>query len=141
MSEGLMNGWISLHRKIFSNPILRPKGNHQWSILEAFIWLCLKASYSRQKVVLGNDIFWIEAGQLVTSQLKLRQRFNWSNTKLRGRLQLLEKDDMIKIFTNKKMTRITILKYDTYQNIELKNGAERVLLLLKQQRRWAILLE
>lgn len=125
MSEGLTKGWISIHRKVFSNPILKPKSNHKWSILEVWFWFCAKASYERQKVVLGNDIFWIEAGQMITSQEKLRERFNWSKTKLRNKLKLMEKDEMIKVQASKKMTMITLLNYEPYQNRETKEKPKK----------------
>ena len=125
MSEGLMNGWISVHRKVFSNPILKPKSNHKWSILEVWLWLCAKTCYKREKVVLGNDIFWIEAGQMITSQEKLRERFNWSKTKLRNKLKLMEKDEMIKVQASKKMTMITLLNYEPYQNRETKEKPQK----------------
>lgn len=110
-------GWISVHRKILDNPIVSMgKVNSRF---EAWIWLLLRATYSKQKVVLGSDIYYLKTGEILTSQLKLCKTFKWGNSKLRTFLTLLEKDKMIKVKTNHKLTMITILNFDDLQNIQI----------------------
>tara|TARA_Y100001973_G_C5200866_1_gene337522 strand:+ start:917 stop:1681 length:765 start_codon:yes stop_codon:yes gene_type:complete len=106
-------GWISIHRKILKNPIL--KMNKSYSRFEAWIWLLLRATYSDQKVVLGADIYKLKSGEILTSQKKLCKQFKWGNSRLRTFLQLLEKDGMIKVKTNSKLTHLTILNYNKLQ--------------------------
>ena len=115
-------GWISIHRKIFKNPILKPKG--KYSRMEAWLYLLARATYSNQKVVLGSDIYHLKPGEILTSQLKLCERFLWGNSRLRTFLTLLEKDSSIKVKTNSKLTMITILNFSELQNIQIANKSQ-----------------
>ena len=110
-------GWISIHRKILKNPIV--KMSKTYSRFEAWTWLLLRATYSNQKVVLGSDIYHLKSGEILTSQKKLCQEFNWGNSKLRTFLTLLEKDEMIVVKTNKKLTHLTILNYKDLQKNQI----------------------
>ena len=71
-------GWISLHRKILDNPIIKMKG--KYSRFEAWIYLLCRATYSKQKVVIGNEIYHLKEGEIITSQLKLCKQFKWGNS-------------------------------------------------------------
>lgn len=106
-------GWISIHRKILKNPII--KMSKSYSRFEGWVWLLLRATYSNQKVVLGSDIYHLKSGEILTSQKKLCKQFNWGNSKLRTFLKLLEKDKMIVVKTNKKLTHLTILNFNELQ--------------------------
>ena len=106
-------GWISIHRKILKNPIL--KMNRSYSRFEAWIYLLLRATYNNQKVVLGADIYKLKSGEILTSQKKLCKQFKWGNSRLRTFLNLLEKDGMINVKTNSKLTHLTILNYNKLQ--------------------------
>ena len=110
-------GWISIHRKILKNPIL--KMNKSYSKFEAWIYLLLRATYSDQKVVFGADIYKLKSGEILTSQMKLCHQFKWGNSRLRTFLKLLEKDGMIKVKTNSKLTMITILNYNKLQKNQI----------------------
>ena len=115
-------GWISIHRKILKNPIV--KMNKSLSRFEAWVWLLLRATYSNQKVVLGSDIYHLKSGEILTSQVKLCKEFKWGNSKLRTFLNLLEKDNMIQVKTNKKLTMITIINYEQLQDIQITNKSQ-----------------
>ena len=56
----------------------------------------------------------------MTSQLKLCKQFKWGNSKLRTFLTLLEKDSMIEVKTNAKLTMITILNFKDLQNHQIE---------------------
>ena len=77
-----MQGWISLHRKILENPVIKPKG--KFSDFEAWIFLLLRATHSEQKVRMGSTLYIAKSGDIITSQKKLQLQFKWGNTKLRG---------------------------------------------------------
>ncbi len=109
-----MRGWISLHRKILDNPIL--KASKEYSRLEAFIWLLLRANHKEGKCVIGSTLYKVDKGEMITSQTKLMKQFKWSKSKLINFLNLLQDDDMIIVKTEPKLTRITILNYCTYQD-------------------------
>jgi len=110
-------GWISIHRKILDNPIVLIKG--KYTKFEAWIYLLLRATYSNQKVVLGSDIYKLKSGEIITSQVKLCKQFKWGNSRLRTFLQLLEKDKMISVKTNTKLTMITILNFNKLQKNQI----------------------
>mgnify|MGYP003144147242 CR=1 FL=1 len=114
-----MNGWVSLHRKVFENPIIKPK--KPYSKFEAWCWLIIRANHSDNKFVLGNEIIKAKAGEVITSQKKLAAQFGWGNTKVRNFLKLLESDSMIVIKTTSKTTCLTICNYLTYQESQTKN--------------------
>ena len=113
-----MNGWISLHRKVFDNPIIRPK--KPYSKFEAWCWLIIRANHTDSKFVLGTEIIKASKGEVITSQKKLSLQFGWGNTKLSNFLKLLQNDNMINLKTTTKTTRITICNYLSYQDKEDK---------------------
>lgn len=119
-----MSGWISLHRKILDNPILSFGRN--FSRAEAWIWLLLRANYEERKVVIGSDIYRCKKGQLITSQLKLCKTFNWGNSRLKTFLKLLQKDKMINLQTNSKLTLITVLNYESYQTSNMQTNIKQI---------------
>ena len=89
--------------------------NRSYSRFEAWIYLLLRATYNNQKVVLGADIYKLKSGEILTSQKKLCKQFKWGNSRLRTFLNLLEKDGMINVKTNSKLTHLTILNYNKLQ--------------------------
>ena len=95
-----------------------------YSRFEAWTWLLLRATYSDQKVVLGSDIYHLKSGEILTSQKKLCQEFNWGNSKLRTFLTLLEKDEMLVVKTNKKLTHLTILNYKELQKNQITTKSQ-----------------
>ena len=107
-------GWISLARKIFDNPILKPK--KQYTRFEAWIYLLMKANHQDNEVLIENTLFPVLEGQTITSQKKLALRFKWGTTRLRSFLSLLEKAGMIILEPHTNMTRISICNYSTYQS-------------------------
>ena len=117
-----MNGWVSLHRKVFENPIIKP--SRPYSRFEAWCWLIIRANHTDSKFVLGNEIIKAGAGEVITSQKKLALQFGWGNTKVRNFLKLLENDTMIEVKTTSKTTRITICNYLTYQDSQTKKKSK-----------------
>ena len=106
-------GWISVHRKILRNPLVKFSSNYSYA--EAWLWLLLRATYTNQKVVLGADIYHLKAGEIITSQKKLRLQFGWGTSRLKTFLKLYKKDNMIDVKTNKKLTMITIINFSDLQ--------------------------
>ena len=113
-------GWISLHRKIWENPLLT-KGK-AYSRLEAFIYMLFRANYKDSKVVIGNQVLLAKKGSFITSQKKLQNEFRWSSSKLRNNLKMWEEDGMIEVRADSIKTEITICKYREFQDLE--NGKE-----------------
>ena len=117
-----MKGWISLHRKILDNPIL--SRGRIYSRFEAFVFMLLKANHKENKAVIGNQLINIKTGSFITSQKKLMKEFRWGSTKLRAFIKLLEADKMIETKTTTYSTRIIIINYSSYQNIQTTNKTQ-----------------
>ena len=117
-----MSGWISLHRKILKNPIL--KRNKQYSNFEAWVWLLLRANYDDAKVLIGGTLYRLKEGQMITSLKKLQLQFGWGNSRLNTFLKLLKDDGMIDYKSNTQLTQITILNYSELQGYQTANKSQ-----------------
>lgn len=111
-------GWLPLTRKIQNHWIWDDK---PFSKGQAWIDLLLLASHDKTKFLLGNELLSLPMGSLVTSELKLMQRWGWGKGRTRAFLSLLEKDNMIKKQTDRKKTVIKIVNYKVYNDFEFKN--------------------
>ena len=118
----MKKGWIKIHRKILNNPLVKFSKNYSYA--EAWLYLLLRAAYTDQKVLIGSEIYHLKAGEIIDSQKKLCKLFGWGNTRLRTFLKLYEKDDMIKVKTNSKLTHLTIINYGSNQLIQIANKSE-----------------
>ena len=74
------------------------------------------ANHKDNRFLLGNNLVSVDRGSLITSELKLMERWGWSKTKVRAFLSLLESDSMITRKVDNKKTTITIVNYSVYQN-------------------------
>lgn len=111
-----MEGWVSLHRRIMDHWTFEEK--RTFSRFEAWIDLILSANHKDTRFPLGNEIVEAKRGEVITSELKLMDRWGWSKTKLRNFLELAEKDGMIIKKTDRKKTTIYLVNYDDFQNSE-----------------------
>jgi len=111
-----VEGWISIHRRITHHWLYEEK--RVFSRFEAWIDLLLMANHKDTRFPLGNEIVEAKRGEVVTSELKLMERWGWSKTKLRNFLELCEKDGMIIKKSDRKKTAIFIVNYEDYQNRE-----------------------
>jgi uncharacterized phage protein (TIGR02220 family) len=108
-----MNGWIKLHRKIMNHWLYGEK--RPFTKLEAWIDLMLLVNHEDTKFLLGNELVQVKRGERITSVRFLCDRWNWSNTKVKNFLMLLESEGMITHKSDCKKTIISIDKYDIYQ--------------------------
>lgn len=111
-----MQGWIKLHRKVLDNYLFQEK--RTFSKFEAWTYLLLSANHKEHKFLLGSELLTVKSGQVITSETKLMKRFNWSKSKLRRFLSLLESDNMIERKTDTKKTTLTLVNYEVYQQQE-----------------------
>ena len=105
-----MEGWIKLHRKLLDHWIFK---NEKY--LKAWIWFLLKANHKENKILMGAEIMDIERGEFVTSIYKICEATGLTSQNVRTLIRLLENDQMINKRTTSKLTKITILNYDSYQ--------------------------
>ena len=108
-------GWIKTYRSILKHWIWEEK---PFSKGQAWIDMLLLASHVNSKFVLGGELVETPKGSFVTSEVKLMKRWGWSKSKTRLFLKMLEKDKMIVKKSDRKKTTITIVKYNSFQEIE-----------------------
>ena len=115
-----MKGWISKHRKVLENPIV--KMAKVKSPYEAWDILLFKVNHKERKVVIGNEIIKVNRGETITSLQKLQKEFGWGSTRTRSFLKLLQADGMVTYESNTKYTKILVNNYEKYQNIQHDNN-------------------
>lgn len=105
-----MSGYIKLHRNIEHHWIWQNPRRTQW-----WIQLIFMAAWEPQQVSFGNNTFTLQRGQIATTYRILTGRFSCSNQAVFNFLAILETHKMIIKETCQKMTLITIVNYDLYQ--------------------------
>ncbi|EDW22107.1 hypothetical protein FO510_05800 [Bacillus pumilus] len=114
----MSTGWIKLHRAIRNHWLYEEE--RTFSRYEAWLDLLMMANHKDAKVKLGLEIIHVPEGSLITSELKLMDRWKWGKAKTRNFLKLLENDEMIIKKSDRKKTTITICNYSVYQEKETK---------------------
>ena len=110
-----MDGWIKLYRSITENWVWNDK---PFSKGQAWIDLIIMANHKDNKFPLGDKVVTVERGSLITSEIKLMERWGWSKSKVRLFLNQLQNDGMIVKKSDRKKTTINIVNYGTYQETE-----------------------
>lgn len=108
-------GYVSIWRDLQEHTIWTCE---PFSKGQAWIDLLLMANYKENSFVMGNEVIKAEVGSVITSELRLMNRWKWSKKKLRSFMKLLEDMEMIKRIPNHKRTTIFILNYKEYQQKE-----------------------
>ncbi|MBV1817313.1 conserved phage C-terminal domain-containing protein [Bacteroidales bacterium MSK.15.36] len=116
-------GWIKLHRSIQEHWLFQEK--RTFSKFEAWVDMIMMANHKDNKFLLGNELIEVKRGSFITSELKLMDRWNWSKTKVRNFLNLLESENMIIKVPDSKKTTIKIVKYELYQSDETIGKPEK----------------
>ena len=118
-----MNGWISIHRKIREHWLYAER--RSFSKYEAWVDLLLLASHKEHKFQLGNEFIQLKKGELITSEMKLMEKWRWSKSKVRTFLLLLENDEMIIKKTDRRKTKIVIVNWALYQASQTTDGPQK----------------
>ncbi len=116
----LPEGWICLHRRIQQNPLWY---RERFTPGQAWVDLLLSVAYKRHTVQLkrSSAVLVIERGQILTSQARLAELWQWDRKTIRGFLRGLERARMLLIQTTKAgpngYTLLSVLNYDAYQSV------------------------
>jgi len=107
-----MSGWIKLHRQIREHWI--------WDdpdYLKAWICILLMANHEDKKVLINCELIECKRGQSVMSVSSWAKIFGkgWTRQRVRTFFELLKNDSMINQEGLNKTTRLTICKYEDYQ--------------------------
>jgi len=110
----MSKGWISIHREIQEHWLWQEK--RVFSKLEAWFDILLTVNHSEQKVMIKNTLYVVKRGDSIKCLETWGKRWNWNKSKVRRFLSLLKKDGMIELKNETKTTRLTVCKYDSYQD-------------------------
>ena len=103
-------GWISIHRKLRQHWLWQDPVKLKW-----WLDILLSVNHTEAKVNLGYELFDCKKGQSLKSLKRWGDEWGVSKDTARNFLKLLEKDKMITLENVGKSTRLTVCKYDSYQ--------------------------
>jgi len=116
----MSNGWIALHRSMQDHWLWDEK--RKYSKAEAWIDILMTANHAEGKFVYRGKLFICGRGELLRSLDKLRKRWGWSKSGVTRFLKLIEEDGMIVLKSETVLTRITVCRYNEYQ--EMRNDVD-----------------
>lgn len=119
----MQNGYLKTHRKFFEHWLWKEK--RVFSKAEAWLDLLRRARWQAEpeKTLFMGELIEIKRGQLVASVRFLATAWRWgSNDKVDRFLKILKADGMISTDYEHKTGRITICKYDTYNQLPDDDG-------------------
>lgn len=108
-----MEGWISIHRKSFENPLYF---SEKFTVWQAWVDLILLACHKPKTLFVRGIEVKLKRGELFWSQKKLASRWMWSDKKVKRVLNLFQKYEQIVYKVRHRIGVITVVNYDKYQN-------------------------
>ena len=108
-----MSGWIKIHRDIAKHWI-----SQDMEKLGRWLDLLIMASFEDNKVLVGDKLIEVKRGQMIASCDFLAKRWGCSKSTVFKFLELLESDNMVERYTERKITKLTICNYESYQQKE-----------------------
>lgn len=109
--------WIKIHRDLNKHWI--------WNNPEYLKWwldILIEVNFEPQKILINNKIYECNRGEKLYSLDTWAKRWNTNKSKVRRFLNLLQKENMIVLKSETQTTRISVCKYDSYQ--DLRNESE-----------------
>lgn len=108
-----MIGWIKIHREINNHWIWENSDYLKW-----WLDILIEANYSEGDVLIKGTVLKCHRGQKLYSIETWSKRWKTNKSKANRFLKLLEKEKMIELKNETHTTRLTICKYDDYQDKE-----------------------
>lgn len=105
------NGWIKIHRKLAEHWLYQDSKFLHW-----WIDILLSANFEDKKVLIKGALYDCKRGQSVYSLDTWAKRWGTDKSKVRRFLSMLESDGMITLENISVSTRLTICKYECYQD-------------------------
>jgi hypothetical protein len=112
-------GTVNVSRSIWKDAAFKAQ---PFTEREAFLWMIMEASYRTREKRLGNTIFSLNRGQLVTSIRFMAEAWKWEKSTVDRFIQRLKKRDMIGTLSGTDGTVITICNYSLYQDSAADSG-------------------
>src|SRR5436190_1375791 len=114
-----MASWIKLHRQINKHWIWDNPDYLKW-----WIDIIIEANHEEQKILIKGVLFICKRGEKIYSLDTWAKRWNTNKSKVRRFFDLLQKDKMILLKNETVTTRLTVCKYEDYQENEHKNETQ-----------------
>ena len=108
-----MSGWIKLYRDLNKHWIWENSDYLKW-----WLDILLEVNHTDSKVIIKNKIYQCKRGEKLYSLDTWATRWKTNKSKVRRFLELLQKDSMIVLKNETQTTRLTVWKYDDYQEKE-----------------------
>ena len=123
-------GFIPLYRKFFKSRIWELEKNKPFHKREAWLDLLQLAQYKDGPKLVNYKNVQLKKGQVLTSILKLSERWKWSRVKVRAFLKFLETEEKNICIENghqkgRSFTIITLLNYSYYHDYNLKKDTQK----------------
>lgn len=107
-------GYVKIFRSIQDDVLWRD--SEPFCKRAAWMDLIIMANHKDNDFILGNTKFTCRRGQHWTSIKKLKDRWNWSEKKVKAFLRLLENDQKIMLETTNRGCMITLVNYGKFQD-------------------------
>jgi hypothetical protein len=118
----MRNGFVLIHKKILENPVFVKA-----ELLQLFIYCIIKANYKDNNgFIFNGKIESVKRGSFITGQIQLSKELKQSQSSVYRRLKLLEQLGYISLKVNNRFTLVTVLKYETYQDVNFKMNNSRI---------------
>lgn len=114
-----MSGWIKLHRNLNKHWIWDNSDYLKW-----WLDILLEVNHTDTKVIIKNKIYECKRGEKLYSLDTWATRWKTNKSKVRRFLELLQKDSMIVLKNETQTTRLTVCKYEDYQEKENANETQ-----------------
>ena len=118
----MIDGWIKIHRKIQNNWIFKDS-----DYLRAWIIVLMTVNFEQKKVLISGELIDCNRGQSLFSLANWAEIFGkkWTIQRVRTFFELLRKDEMITTEGLRKTTRLTVCKYEDYQESQQRDNTEK----------------
>lgn len=110
-----MIGYIKVHRSLFEHELWT---REQFTKGQAWIDLIGMANFSAKEILVKNTFVTVGRGEILTAERELASRWQWSTTKVRSYLKLLESAKMIAVKKAPQGTVISIENYSKFQDMD-----------------------
>lgn len=107
----MSGGWIKIHRKLSEHWLYQDSNYLHW-----WIDILLNANFEDKKVLIKGALYDCKRGQSVYSLDTWAKRWGADKSKVRRFLNMLETDGMITLENISVSTRLTVCKYECYQD-------------------------
>jgi hypothetical protein len=113
-----VKGWIKLNRSVQQHWIWNDA-----EYLRAWVAILIEVNHADKKVLINKSLLDVARGESLNSLETWGKKFgNWSKSKTRRFLEMLEKDGMVARKSERITTRLTVLNYSKYQ--DSRNGGD-----------------